>query len=1072
MWFGVLGEFEIQRGDGDVVTVRGPRARSLLVLLALEAGRVVTVDALIEGLYGDRPPGDALNALQSQISRLRRDLRGAAPHELVESHPTGYRLAVDPDRVDAHRFERLAAEGRRQLAAGDHVTASATLRQALDLWHGPAPAELGDAPTARAHAHRLEELRLAAVEDRAEAELALGGHRELVTELQQLVAAHPLRERPRGQLMRALYGCGRRADALGVYEDTRRILADELGNDPSEELAAVHLSVLRGDRSLTTTAAMPAPVPVSVPTPSEPPTVARNRPPAQLTSFVGRRDELERVSRLLGPLDQGGGARLLTVVGSGGSGKTRLAIEAAGREPGDVAFADLSGVGDGDDLTRQILNALGVREGVLNAGGRQSPFPDTVERLLAALSDTELLLVLDNCEHVVEEVARLVFRLLSSCPRVRVLATSREALGITGEVLCPVPPLAAPPEGVGVTEALEYPAVRLFADRAIAVRPDFQVDADTVVPVVRVCRALDGLPLAIELAAARLRSLPVDEVAARLDDRFRLLSQGSRTASPRHQTLRAVVGWSWDLLEEDEQRLARRLTVFAGGFTLAAAGRVCEMSDAEAVERLTGLADKSLIEGDGGRYRMLGTVRAFCAERLAQAGEEEHVHRRHTEYFLDLARTLEPALRTADQLDSLARLAAEHANLQAALHWAVRADQETALRLIADLTSYWWLRGLRGHGVPAATELLRKLGTEPPRGLEEEYVLCVLNAAAAGSGGTEEGQTLGPYWQRAEEIIAVLEWPPRYPFLTVLWGMGTGTPRPGAVADGPQRSDPWSDALARLGWGHMALFGGQVAEAERQFEASLSGFRSTGDRWGMTLCLAELATLAVWRGDGTRSMALYDEALALAGQLGAVEDLADLLCRKGDGLVLTGDYPAARTAYERAARTARDAGAPTRPAAVEWGLGEIARLSGDLPAARTLIEAALAGCATGWFAVEELRARVFVALGRIAEAEGDTARAREWHQRALDVMIGSGNLAGAAGAVEALAGVVLLENDPEGAAVLLGLGAGLRGVSLDQDPDVGRTVRGARESAPDYAVAYDLGRGMTGDEALAFLGRA
>jgi predicted ATPase/DNA-binding SARP family transcriptional activator len=1064
MWFGVLGEFVVRRDDGSSVAVRGPRARSLLVLLALEAGRPVTVDSLIEGLYGDKPPGDALNALQSQVSRLRRDLRGAASHELVESHPLGYRLAVDPDSVDAHRFERLAAEGRRQLAAGDHAAATATLRRALDLWQGPVPVELGEAVAARARAQRLEDLRLTVAEDRAEAELALGGHRELVAELQQLVAAHPLRERPRGQLMRALYGCGRRADALAVYEDARRTLAEELGNDPSEELAAVHLAVLRGDASLTTPAA---------PAPSEPATVARTGPPAQLTTFVGRRDELERVSRLLGPLDRGGGARLVTVVGSGGSGKTRLAIEAAGRDPGGVVFADLAGLRDGTDLPRQVLDAFGVREGVLNAGGRQNQPPDTVERLVAALSDTEILLVLDNCEHMVEEVARLVFRLLTSCPRVRVLATSREALGITGEVLCPVPPLAAPPEGVSAVEALEYPAVRLFADRAMAVRPDFTVDAATVAPVVRVCRALDGLPLAIELAAARLRSLPVDEVAARLDDRFRLLSQGSRTASPRHQTLRAVVGWSWDLLEEDEQRLARRLTVFAGGFTLGAAGRVCELSDAEAVERLTGLADKSLIEGDGGRYRMLGTVRAFCAERLAQAGEEEEVQGRFTRYFLDLARTAEPYLRSADQLAWLERLAAEHANLQAALHRAVRADQDTALRLIAALTGYWWLRGLRGHGAAAAAELLRKVGTEPPRELREEYVLCVLNAAAGGGDGATGGNALQPHWLRAEEIMAELEWPPRHPFLTVLWGMGTGAPR-AAQAGGPRRPDPWSDALARLGRGHMALFGGEVDEAARQFEDSLTGFRSTGDRWGMALCLAELAMLAGWRGEGRRSMALYDEALESAGQLGAVEDLADLLCRKADGLVRAGDFAAARTAYERAARTAREAGAPTLPAAVEWGLGEIARLSGDLTEARRLVEAALAGCATGWFAVEELRARVFVALGRIAEAEDDTARAREWHQRALNVMTGSRNLAGAAGAVEALAGVVLLEGDAEGAALLLGLGAGLRGISLDQDPDVARTMSRARELLPPdvYEAAYRRGRAMTGEEALAFLGRA
>ncbi|MGI3204579.1 BTAD domain-containing putative transcriptional regulator [Streptomyces sp. GLT-R25] len=343
MWLWVLGELRVLRDDLSPVEIRGPRARSLLVLLALHADRPVTVDTLIDGLYGSRPPGDALNALHSQVSRLRRELRKADRRELVESHAAGYRLAADPQDIDAHRFERLSAHGRRELAAGDHGRAAELLREALALWSGPALAGLDGAPFARAQAVRLDELRLEALEDRAEADLALGRHRELVPGLRQLVADHPLRERPYGQLMRALHGCGRRAEALAVFQELRRTLTEELGNDPSDELCAVQLAVLRGDASLTP-AAPPVPAPVSVSASAPVSTVGIRTPlPAQLTSFVGRRDELERVGRLLGPLERGGGARLVTVVGPGGAGKTRLAIEAAGREAGATAFVDLGG---------------------------------------------------------------------------------------------------------------------------------------------------------------------------------------------------------------------------------------------------------------------------------------------------------------------------------------------------------------------------------------------------------------------------------------------------------------------------------------------------------------------------------------------------------------------------------------------------------------------------------------------------------------------------------------------------------------------------------------------------------
>jgi predicted ATPase/DNA-binding SARP family transcriptional activator len=1063
MRFGILGPTQVRLADGREVAVGGPGLRALLALLLVDAGRVVTAERLIDGLYGGSLPSGAANALQSQVSRLRhllRDSDSGRPGPLVEFHPAGYRLAVDAGDVDAHRFERLAADGRRALAAGDRRLAAALLRQALDLWRGPALADVGDAPFVTAQAARLEELRLATIEDRVEAELGLGEHRGLVAELQELVARHPLRERLRVQLMRALYGGGRQAEALGVFEDTRRALAEELGADPGQELAAMHLAVLRADPALATAAPPPS----------------RQGLPAQFTSFVGRTEDVRRVGKLLGE------ARLVTLTGPGGAGKTRLAVEAAGREPTDVCFVQLAPLGDGADVPLAVLGALGVREAGLlpfpPPDRRAPPPPDTGERLVAALADRELLLVLDNCEHVVEAVARLAHWLLTGCPTLLILATSREALGITGETLCPVPPLPLPPKGATPVEALGSPAVRLFADRAAAVRPDFAVSAANVGAVVRICQVLDGLPLAIELAAARLRALPLAELAARLGDRFRLLSHGSRTADPRHHTLRAVVQWSWDLLDDTERTLARRLTVFVGGATLESAERVCGLPATEVVEVLTSLVDKSLVEAAGEdepRYRMLGTVHAFCAERLAEAAEQERLRAAHSAYFLDLAVTAEPHLRDREQLEWLRRLDAEHDNLNAALRQAVHTTETgTALRLVAALSWYWWLRGRRSEGTVLAGELLDAIGPEAPPGLEEEYALCVLNVALTRSADPALRTRL-----RAAESFAygdTLHWPPRYPFLSVLLGMAAGPPEEDMIAEvmrhrqiGP---DPWYEALAHLGLGLMRLFVGAVATAESELTAALDGFRAVGDRWGMGMALAELAMLAGQRGERERSIALTDEALDLVGQLDAADDMASLLCRRAEGSVRAGDLADAHADYERAAELARRAGTPEMLAAAHHGLGEVARLRGDLGRARRLYETALAVCRKGWFSAEEIRADIFVALVRVAEAEGDAEAARAWHRQVLSAVPGTTGRTVPPAAAEALAGVALLEGDGKRAALLLGVGRALRGSSVAGDPDVARVAAAAKALIGDaaYEQVHRQGAELPREQALALLG--
>ncbi|MEU1646604.1 BTAD domain-containing putative transcriptional regulator [Micromonospora zamorensis] len=946
MRFRILGPTQVVLADGREVPVGGPRLRALLALLLLDAGRVVSAERLIDGLYGEHPPRGASNALQSQVSRLRQAL--PAGHDPVEFHPAGYRLAVDPDDVDAYRFERLARAGRRALVDGDWPRAAAVLREALELWRGPALADAVGAAGAPAQAARLDELRLAAIEDRVEADLALGAQSALIAELRELVVAHPLRERSRGQLMRALAALGRPAEALAEFEDARHTLAEQLGVDPSAELAAVHLAVLRGEERAAAEQALPS----------------------QLTTFVGREEELKRVRALLGE------RRLVTLTGPGGAGKTRLAIEAAGRVDGDVRFVELAGLADGSDVPQAVLSALGLRDAGLRAPaepGRQS-----TDRLVEALAERRLLLVLDNCEHVIADVARLAARLLGACPALRVLATSREPLGLAGEALCPLSGLTLPPPDASTENADDYAAVSLFAQRAADVAPDFTVTEANVDVVLRICRTLDGLPLAIELAAARLRALPVAEVAARLDDRFRLLSMGSRAASPRHRTLRAVVEWSWDLLDDAERRLARRLTVFAGGATLEAAGRVSGLPAAEFVDALSGLADKSFVELTGGRYRMLETVRAFCAERLAEAGEADQLRRAHTAYFLEFAWTASDHLRRAEQLHWLRRLDAERDNLHAALRRATAAgDAPDAAGLVAALSFYWWLRGMRGEAARLAANVLDLLGAEAPPGLSEEFALCVYNSSLAGAGHL-------PSLGNQRSVIRSLDRAPRQPFLLYLSGISTGPPSGGAehVEElmrelrrlvGP---DVWINALGAMGSGSALMWSGEWDRARSALTTALDGFRSTGDRWGCMITLGALGELAAWQGDPETAGAHMDEAMGLVEALGSAVDQADMLRTRGEIRLRAGDLAAARDDFAGALLLAQRSGAPEFVASARLGLAQVARLRGDLVEARRLCEEALVGGLTGWYVGEATRSEIILVLDEITEQEKAEAASR------------------------------------------------------------------------------------------------
>lgn len=554
MQFGVLGPLAVTTDAGEPVVVPGTKVRALLADLLANRNQVVSADRLIDDLWGDDAPANPAGALQVRVSQLRKALNDAEPgaRDLVESRPPGYLLRVDA--VDVGRFDELA-----RCADVERLT------EALAMWRGEPYADVADAEFVRAEATRLAEQRLVVQERLAQARLARGEHDLVAADLAELVAKHPLREGLRAVQLRALYAAGRQSEALESYADLRARLAEELGLDPGPELVALHRRILEQDAGLN--AAPKA-------------ALIRNNLPAPLDELVGRDEALAELGALL-PRH-----RLVTLVGPGGVGKTRLATETAraASYPDGVQLIELAPLPAGDArVAEQVLGALGAHEA---AGTTVSP----ADRLVTALRHRQLLLVLDNCEHVIEPVAELVARLRRDVPGVSVLATSREPLGLTGELLWEVPPLPVPDDG-DLDAVRRSAAARLFVARAAAQQRGFHLDRQTATAVAQLCRRLDGLPLALELAATRVRALGVRGVVDRLDDRFRLLTTAQRDVPPRQRTLTAVIGWSWDLLDESDRVVLAQLAVFPDGCTPEAAEQVCR-TDLDALARLV---DRSLV---------------------------------------------------------------------------------------------------------------------------------------------------------------------------------------------------------------------------------------------------------------------------------------------------------------------------------------------------------------------------------------------------------------------------------------------------------------------------------------------
>ncbi|MGW4563268.1 BTAD domain-containing putative transcriptional regulator [Streptomyces sp. NPDC004561] len=958
MRYRILGVTQVTDDQGTPVPVGGPRLRTLLAALALRPGRTAAPETLIDEVWAADPPQDAPAALQALVGRLRR----ALGRDTIASTPGGYRLTATEDDVDLYVFERLAHTGTKALADGDPATAHRTLTEALGHWHGPALADLPD----RTAATRFEALRLEATRARAAAALDLGRAQDVVPDLKELTAAHPYDEPLHALLIRALRDTGRPADALAAYESARRTLADTLGTDPGRELRALHSSLLKQE------------TPPIAPAPARPQERTGNLRP-RLTSFVGREPELEAVRSDLHR------ARLVTLTGPGGSGKTRLAEEAAAALS-PAWLVELAPLDHPEAVPGAVVSALGLRETVLLSTDLATPQADPTALLIEHCAARSRLLILDNCEHVIGAAAALAETLLTHCPGLTILATSREPLGVPGESVRPVEPLA--PEQ----------AHRLFAERAKAVRPGADAVLRDTAAVAEICRRLDGLPLAIELAAARLRLLTPRQIADRLDDRFRLLTSGSRTVLPRQQTLRAVVDWSWELLDERERTVLREASVFAGGWDLAAAEAVCS---GPAADLVGALVDKSLVvaapDGPGAsggmRYRMLETIHEYATERAAEAPElRATAERRHRAWVRALVVEAEPCLRSAGQLPWISRLETELDNIRAALDRAVRTgDESEAGAIVLAMGWFWWLRNYRQEAVTWARLVLR-LGV-------------ALDTQAAGDGDGD----LAALLESADPVGALLAAPDgeaRHPLrelrmdlrmLDLFLTAESNTENLAAgdraarylarVREAYEHGGPQAARLPGIVWPLTGYHLGGAAAVVPDMAAAVANCRAYGGDWEVAVTLMYRTHVIV---DSPGNLRGVDEDLAelrvLSRRVGDRWMRAQVCSAAGEAAMARGRFDEARGEYEEALRLAYEVGAYAESPFLMARLAEIAYRSGDRETALADLDAA--GTAADRYGVAEARGFVLLMRAHIAVHDGRTAEARELYEETCAVARG------------------------------------------------------------------------------------
>jgi predicted ATPase/DNA-binding SARP family transcriptional activator len=1117
----VLGPLRVDV-DGQPVAL-GRRSRALVAALVVRRDQVVASDQLVEVVWPDHPPTDARNALQALVSRTRRAL-GPAGSALV-TVGEGYRLDLPAEAVDAARFER-AVVGARQRAGGrvDATGAVVALGEVLAAWRGDPYLEVSDDPAAVAAASRLTELRREAIDLHAEAVLRGGGGSELIADLQGWAAEDPLRERTHRSLAHALYRAGRQADALEILGRVRDRLRDELGLDPAPETDALYAALLRRDPDLD------APGGPLAPETGTTRSTRRDRQrglPVTRTSFVGRRQE---VDALQAGLEQ---ARVVTLVGPGGTGKTRLAIEALrSLAPSDgVVLIELAPVSDLEDVLQHVAAALGIDPepggtpvgsapagaGTARTGGRPRSLTD---RVADHLTDADLILLLDNCEHVIDAAAAVVDLVLDAGPDVRVVATSREALRVPGERLQPVAPLpvppAPPPDGELDDDALAgllaHDAVGLFVARAATVDPTFRLDATTAPAVVEICRRSDGLPLALELAAARTSTLRVTELAARLEDRFRLLTGGRRTVR-RQQTLEAVVAWSYDLLDRRQRWLLRRLGVCAGPVAvdlvealLAAEGTTAAgtdgASDGRSTERperpaglapdevlpvLVELADRSLltlepvtVTGVDGTpasvttVRLLETIRTFAQERLTREDDAAAVRTAHARVLADRAHAAGVALRGPDQLRWLDQLDRELDELRSALTWWLEADPARAVAMGADLGWYWWLHDHHAEGVRWLTEALDRAGdTVDPATLAVAVGLLGLlqlfdnRIEAAAASAAQARQALA----RASEAP---------PFESVVVSLLA------AYVDALSGGDPWAvlaeaeanaeraDTLGQhwvVAAGCFLLLGvhGSLGQHERGFaaaERALDAAARSGDRWAAFQTHGLLAFHLTRAGRYRDAADHLERALPLAEAIGTRSQIRTIRVQQASVRMLSGDLDGAERQLQDVLASGPVHGRDVSEGLIHHAIGSARRRRGDAVGA---VEAYRHAVATFEAADEAIGAAESLAgLAHAELAVGDLEAGAAALQAAVERAAGHPDELSLASTVpllhEAAADLACVRGDAEVALRHLGRAAALReavgaGLVAGDRFDVDRIEAAARAGVAPSTAAIAVAEG-------------
>jgi predicted ATPase/DNA-binding SARP family transcriptional activator len=974
----LFGELEVT-SSGAPITIRGTKQRALLALLALNRGAPLSADRLIDQLWGDGEAAKPANALQAQVSQLRRTLGASS----VITSEAGYALAVGPEEIDVVRFEHLVARGQRLIEGGDAALGSAALTEALRLRRGEPLVEFSYSEFARSERAHLEEMTLVACEARAEADLTLGRFAESVDELDTLCRQHPLRERLWQLLMLALYGAGRQAEALRAYSEIRERLVDELGIDPSPALRDLEARILDQDASLRAVEPLRARTPVV-------PTVAGNLL-EQLSSFVGREVELEEL----------GGAvrssRVVTLIGPGGAGKTRLAIEVASRlrkeHPGGAWLVELAAVSNPEAVASAAALALGATGSPPGSGPIDSP----TENIIRHLAGRSLVVILDNCEHIIDAAAALAHSLVAALPGLRLVVTSREPLGIPGELVIPISGLAP------------SVAVKLFIDRARAVHPGFDRNEAAGEVIEHICRELDGLPLAIELAAARLRALPLNTLAERLADRFSLLTRGARTALPRQQTLRAVVDWSYDLLFEDERRLLARLSVFVGGCELGAVEAICtddEVPISEALDVISRLVDKSLVTAPASgstRFTQLQTLWQYGKERLDGSGEADAIRARHGAYYRQLAEESYEGLRGTTGPLWRERLTQELGNLKAALDWHLAAgDCDAALAMLSGMAWLWFINtgfaeGARWLAVAleddrtSSPELRASarawlgycvgMSSSPAAGVIDcESAVVVLRAGAdpvrlaealiLGASVLVRAHEFGRSLDALGEAQALLDpeehrWLLGAHDLLVAWNMaslGRLEEAETAARSSLQRLDTAGEVLLVVSplnaLAGIAAARGDLEGASVAYEALLERCRETGQHPYLPFALVALATVRARQGNDAAADEVYEEAIgccfnpwlsadAMVGQSAVARRLGDLTRAKALLDVAADRYRAANLPAGESrvlaglAWWALGAGQPDLAASFAAEAAEAAKIVGD-PETQLLADSALA----------------------------------------------------------------------------------------------------------------------------------